>query len=103
MYTFIVGVHNLLRWVILLLLFLNLVRHFAAINKPFNGIDKKLGLWLMISAHIQLLVGLYQWFAGPWGFQNFKANGASEVMQNSTERFFAVEHSVSMLIAIVLI
>ena len=103
MYTFLLGLHNLLRWVILLLLFLNLVRHFAVINRPFNGIDKKLGLWLMISAHIQLVLGLYQWFAGPWGFQNFKNNGAAEVMQNNTERFFAVEHTISMLIAIVLI
>jgi hypothetical protein len=103
MYTFILGLHNLLRWVILLLLLLNLVRHFAAINRPFNDIDKKLGLWLMISAHVQLLLGLYQWFAGPWGFQNFKNHGTAEVMQNEAQRFFAVEHTVSMLIAIALI
>ena len=102
MYNFLLGLHNLLRWIILLLLVLNLVRHFAAINRPFADIDKKLGLWLMIFAHIQLLIGLYQWFAGAWGFQNFKNNGA-QVMQNNTERFFAVEHSVSMIIAIVLI
>src|SRR4029077_12312592 len=103
MYNFLLGVHNLLRWVILLLLILNLLRHFAAINRPFNNTDKKLGLWLMIFAHIQLVIGLYQWFAGAWGFQNFKNNGAAQVMQNSTERFFAVEHSVSMIIAIALI
>lgn len=103
MYNFLLGLHNLLRWIILLLLLLNLLRHFVAVNHPFNDVDKKLGLWLMISAHIQLLIGLYQWFAGAWGFQNFKNNGAAEVMQNSTERFFAVEHTLSMIIAIVLI
>ncbi len=103
MYNFLLGLHNLLRWIILLLLFVNLVRHFIAINRPFAAIDKKLGLWLMISAHIQLVVGLYQWFAGAWGLQNFKNNGAAQVMQNSTERFFAVEHTVSMIIAIALI
>lgn len=102
MYTFLLGVHNLLRWVILVLLVLNLVRHFAAMNRPFADIDKKLGLWLMISAHIQLVVGLYQWLAGAWGLRNFINNGA-QVMQNSTERFYAVEHSVSMIIAIILI
>jgi L-asparagine transporter-like permease len=102
MYNFLLGVHNLLRWIILLLLLLNLVRHFAAINRPFASIDKKLGLWLMIFAHIQLVIGLYQWFAGAWGLQNFENNGAA-VMQNSTERFFAVEHTVSMIIAVVLI
>jgi L-asparagine transporter-like permease len=102
MYTFLLGLHNLLRWIILLLLIVNIIRHFAAINQPFAVIDKKLGLWLMIAAHIQLVVGLYEWFAGAWGLQNFITNGA-QVMQNSTSRFFAVEHSVAMIIAIALI
>lgn len=103
MYNFLLGVHNLLRWIILLLLLINLIRHFAAINRPFVSIDKKLGLWLMIAAHIQLVVGLYQWFAGAWGLQNIQNNGMAEVMQNDTERFFAIEHTVSMIIAIALI
>ncbi len=103
MYTFFLGLHNLLRWIILLLLVVNLVRHFAAINRPFAIIDKKLGLWLMIFAHIQLLIGLYEWFAGAWGLQNIRNNGMAQVMQNNGERFFAVEHSVGMIIAIVLI
>lgn len=103
MYTFLLGLHNLLRWIILLLLVINMVRHFAAINRPFAAIDIKLGLWLMIFAHIQFVLGLYAWFAGAWGFQSFKNNGAAQVMQNSTERFFAVEHAVSMIIAIALI
>ena len=103
MYNFFLGLHNLLRWVILLLLVLNLLRHFVAINHPFNGVDKKLGLWLMIFAHMQLLIGLYQWFAGAYGFQNIRNNGMAEVMQNNAGRFFAVEHTVSMIIAIVLI
>ncbi len=103
MYNFILGLHNLLRWIIILLLVINIIRHFAAIQKPFATIDKKLGLWLMIAPHIQLLIGLYEWFAGAWGFQNIKNNGMAQVMQNSTERFFAVEHTVSMLIAIALI
>jgi hypothetical protein len=89
--------------VIIILLIINILRHFAAIKKPFSGIDKSLGLWLMITAHIQLLLGLFEWFAGAYGLQSFMYNGVSEVMQNSTERFFAVEHTVSMLIAIALI
>ncbi len=102
MYNFFLGLHNLLRWIILLLLVANLIRHFIAINKSFSVIDKKLGLTLMIFAHIQLLIGLYEWAAGPWGLKNFIHNG-SQVMQNSESRFFAVEHSVSMIVAIILI
>ena len=102
MYTFLLGLHNLLRWIILFLLIVNIIRHFAAIKQPFAAIDKKLGLWLMIAAHIQLVVGLYEWIAGAWGLQNFINNGA-QVMQNNTSRFFAVEHSAAMIIAIALI
>ncbi|MBV9962749.1 MAG: hypothetical protein JO072_10915 [Parafilimonas sp.] len=103
MYSFLLGVHNLLRWVILLLLLINILRHFAAMNRPFTSIDKKLGLWLMIFAHIQLLIGLFQWFVGGYGLQTIKSSGMSVVMQNDTERFFAVEHTISMIIAIMLI
>lgn len=102
MYNFLLGLHNLLRWIILLLLVANLLRHFIAMNKPFAETDKKLGLVLMIFAHIQLLIGLYEWLAGSWGLQNFINNG-SAVMKNSASRFFAVEHTISMIVAIALI
>ena len=81
MYNFILGLHSLLRWVIILLLLINILRHFAAIQKPFATIDKKLGLWVMIAAHTQLLIGLFEWFAGAYGLKSFINNGASEVMQ----------------------
>jgi len=103
MYTFLLGVHNLLRWIIILFLVLNLIRHFAAINRPFVSIDKSLGLWLMFFAHLQLLIGLYQWFAGAYGLHDITNNGMAETMKNTTERFYTVEHTVSMIVAILLI
>jgi L-asparagine transporter-like permease len=103
MYDILLSLHSILRWVILLLLVLNLIRHFAAMNRPFNGIDKQLGLWLMIAAHITLLIGLYQWFAGALGFQNIMNNGMATVMKDGGYRFFAVEHTVGMLVAIAFI
>jgi hypothetical protein len=103
MYNLLLALHNLLRWIILLLLIANVIRHFAAMRKPFITLDKKLGLILMIFAHIQLLTGLFEWFAGAWGIKSFLNNGAAQVMQNNTERFFAVEHTTSMIVAIVLI
>jgi len=103
MYNIILSLHSLLRWVILLLLLINLVRHFAALKKPFGNTDKKLGLWLMIFTHITFLLGIYQWFAGAYGYHNISNIGMSAVMQNHTYRFFAIEHTVGMLIAIALI
>ena len=103
MYNIILSLHSLLRWVILLLLLINIVRHFAALKKPFGNTDKKLGLWLMIFTHITFLLGIYQWFAGAYGYHNISNIGMSAVMQNRAYRFFAIEHTVGMLIAIALI
>lgn len=103
MYTGLLHLHNLLRWVILILLVVNIVRHFTAANKPFTATDKKLGLFLMIAAHTTLLLGIYQWFAGSWGFQNIQNLGMAVVMKDSVYRFWAVEHLTGTLIGIVLI
>ena len=103
MYTGLLHLHNLLRWVILILLIISIAQSFAAKSgKPADGL-KKTSLFLLISAHIQFLIGLYQYFAGPWGFKLIQANGMSEVMKNSAMRFWAVEHITGMLIAIILI
>jgi hypothetical protein len=82
---------------------MNLIRHFIAIRKPFGKTDKQLGLWLMIAAHLTLVIGIYQWFAGIFGYQALMNRGVHAVMESGNYRFFAVEHTVGMLIAIALI
>lgn len=103
MYTGLVHLHNFLRWVILVLLIINILRHMTAGARPFDTKDKKLGLWLMIAAHVTLLLGLYQYFAGPWGFKLISQVGMGEVMKNSVYRFWAVEHIFGMIVAIALL
>src|SRR6476469_852724 len=103
MYNALLTTHNILRWVILILLLLNIFRHLTAVNKNFTSTDKKLSLFLMISAHITLLMGLYQWFVSPWGLPRIQESGMSEVMKNGAYRFFAVEHPVEMIVVIALI
>jgi len=98
MYNGLLHLHNLLRWVILLLL---LIAIFQSFSKS-TGL-RKTSLFLLISAHIQLLIGLYEWFIGGFGYNLIKSNGFSEVMKNSVQRFWAVEHITGMLIAIILI
>ena len=95
--------HSVLRWVILILLLVALYKNFTDRSKPFTSGHKKLGLYLMICADLLLLVGLYQWFAGNWGLKSIQLNGFGTVMKNSTLRFFAIEHTTGMLIAIILI
>ena len=103
MYNILLSLHSILRWVILILLLVNILRHIIAMKQPFSGTDKQLGLWLMIAAHITLLIGIYQWFAGVYGCQNLTNRGVTAVMENGTYRFFAIEHTVGMLIAIAII
>jgi len=66
-------------------------------NKSFEKADEKLTLWLMIATHTQLLVGLVLFFVSP--FVKF----GGDTMKDSVIRYWTVEHSFIMLIAIVLI
>jgi hypothetical protein len=89
--------HSILRWIILLLLLVCLVQ---AISK--SAAIKKASLWLMISAHLMLLVGIYQLFFGRYGITKGLPAGI-ELMKDKFHRFFWVEHPLMMLIAIILI
>jgi len=90
--------HNFLRWVILLFLLLSLIQAFGK-----NPGLKKTSLWLLIAAHITLLIGLYQYFTGAFGYKLIQLNGFSAVMKDSALRFWAVEHISTMIIAIIII
>jgi hypothetical protein len=105
MYTGLLHLHSTLRWVALILLILLLIRSWAGRNgnRTWNDGDRKLALFLLISSHLQLAIGLYQWFTGPWGLPDLQANGMAVTMKNSISRFFAVEHSIGMIIAIILV
>lgn len=104
MNTGIVHLHNFLRWVVLLLLIVAIVRHLSGMTgrRPFSNGDKKVDLFLMISAHIQFLLGIILWFIGDFGF-NLTKNGIGEVMKDSVSRFWVVEHPLGMFVAIALI
>lgn len=104
MYQGLLHLHNVGRWVIIILLLLAIFKSITSKtgNKPFTSGDKKTGLFLMIAAHLMLLIGLYQWFAGP-GLEGIQSMGMKNVMKNATARFWSVEHPVGMLIAIIFI
>ncbi len=80
MYTGLLHLHSFLRWIILILLLVNIFKHFSAGNKPFTAGDKKAGLFLMIAAHTTFLVGLYLWFAGYYPtLYKYPGNGSTPV------------------------
>jgi len=105
MQTGLLHLHNLLRWIILVLLFLSILKSYTGMTKKkaFEASDKKIWLFTMIAAHITLLLGLYQWLLGRYGiFSYVKPEGVS-MMKDPYLRFFQMEHPVSMILAILLI
>lgn len=96
-------IHSILRWVILILILVAIFRSFGAGSKPFTGAHIKNGLFLMIACDIMLLIGLIQWFTGGFGLKAIQNNGMSAVMKDGVMRFFAVEHLLMMIVAIILV
>ncbi|MCO4294339.1 cytochrome B [Solitalea sp. MAHUQ-68] len=100
MYTGLLHLHSLLRWIALILLIISVVKAFSAWNnssKLYTEGNRKLNLFTLISVHLQLVVGFVLYFVSP------KVQFAADTMRNSTLRYFAVEHVLMMVIAIVLI
>lgn len=104
MYTGLLHLHSALRWVILILLILMIIRSWAGRNgnRSWSEGDRKSALFLMISCHLQLAIGLYQWFTGDWGLALIQANGMADTMKNAVSRFYVIEHTIGMLVAILL-
>ena len=94
-----VALHSLNRFVLLILLLVVIGKSLMGwLNKsPFEKADDKLSLFLFISTHTQLLLGLILYFISPIVI----FSGAS--MKDAVARYWLVEHSAGMLIAIVLI
>ena len=85
-----------LRWVVLALLVVNLVKARQNRESSFTIRQAKLGLFTMISIHIQLLLGLALYVMEGWA----SMLGQPGVMESTVMRFFTVEHLVGMLLAI---
>lgn len=101
-----VHLHNILRWVILILLLASVIKSYSGWNskKTFTAGDRKLWTFTMIAAHITLLLGLYQWlFSSRFGMLVKEVPEGTSVMKDAVLRFFWIEHPLLMIIAIVLI
>ncbi len=98
METGLLHLHNLLRWVVLLLLLLGLFQAYAKKESI-----RQSSLWLMIASHTMLLIGLYQTIAGRFGWLSLQLPEGTSVMKDKFYRFFLIEHPVLMITSIVLI
>ena len=98
MYNGLLHAHSGLRWVVLALLLAAIFNAFAKKkNGVWTGKDKKITLFAMIFTHLQLVIGLVLYFISP------KVSFTEGFMDEPVLRFYAVEHLLTMLAAIVLI
>ncbi len=93
--------HSGLRWVVILLLLITLIRSFSGWKgkKAFKKADDKLVLYTMIGVHIQMLIGIILIFVGSkvsWAYDQ-------EQVMAMPARFWAVEHISGMVIGTFLI
>jgi hypothetical protein len=102
MYQGLLVTHSYLRYIILLLLFIVIIISIIGwLNKvPFTKRHDKLGLFLFICAHTQLLLGILLYIASYAGGYRVQFN--DQTMKNDALRYFAVEHSLMMVAAIAL-
>lgn len=96
-------IHSYWAYLVLAILIFAVVNAIIGVTqkKQFTEKDLRIGLFTLILAHIQLLIGLGWYFMSPW-FKALKEN-VSEVMGDKAIRLLAVEHPIMMILAIVFI
>lgn len=103
MYTGMMHLHSTLRYVLLILLLISLYKAYTGYKqgRSYTSGDDKISLYTMITAHLQLLIGLYMYFVSPKVQAALADMGTA--MGDKILRFVAVEHILGMLIGITLI
>lgn len=101
MHSALLHTHNLLRWFVLILGVLALVRAFQGLSgdRPYAA-ARRAGVFFMASLHIQVFLGLALFMVSPLvqnGMQDMRTT-----MADASIRFFIAEHPMVMLIAAIL-
>lgn len=97
-------VHSYWAYLVLIILVAAVINAIIGLTskKEFSNKDLRLGLFTLIVSHIQLIIGLGWYFMSPV-YKTMKVVGMGQIMKNSQLRLLAVEHPVTMILAIALI
>lgn len=96
--------HSYWAYLVLIILIIAVVNSIIkkAGKKEYEAKDFRIALFTLIVSHIQLLIGLILYFVSP-RFSLFSELGMGEIMKNSVDRLYLVEHPLVNIIAIALI
>lgn len=104
MYPFVLGTHNVVRWLVLAAALYAIVRALRGWfgKAPWTEADATAGKLFAHAMNLQLVLGLllYAWLS-PVTREAFRDFGGA--MRDATLRYFAVEHLLVMLIALALV
>lgn len=103
MYPTLLALHSLVRWLVLTSLLFTIFRAYYGwiSKKTFSRLDNSLRHWTAKIAHVQLTLGLWLYSISPvvdYFLHHFK-----EAVHQREIRFFGMEHSLMMVVAIVVI
>lgn len=103
MYNTLLSLHSFFRWLVLASLVYAVFRGIRGwvSAKPFTRHDNAVRHWTATIAHIQLLMGLWLYFISPV-VRYFLGNFSDAVHQRDV-RFFGMEHSLMMLVSVIII
>lgn len=96
-------VHSYWAYLVLAILIFAVINAIIGLTqkKQFTDKDLRIGLFALIVSHIQLLIGLVWYFMSPW-FELLTTDMAT-VMKTKEVRLLAVEHPITMILALVVI
>lgn len=99
MYSFLLAAHSWLRYAVLLMVLIVLLRSAAGLLRggAWGGADEGLGRWLIRVWDLQFLLGLVLYFLSP--ITQFALANFGEALADRQLRVIAVEHPLLMLLA----
>jgi Na+-driven multidrug efflux pump len=105
MYDVVLALHNILRWVVVILAVAAVVRAFRGWlgKRDWQPADRKVGSFFAISMDIQLLLGLFLYFFLSPITQLMFQGQMGLVMGDDQMRFFGVEHIFYMILGVVFV
>ncbi|GAB4533581.1 MAG: cytochrome B [Anaerolineae bacterium] len=103
MYPLILTLHSIIRWVVLILAVVSVVRALLGwfSNKEWTALDDRLGMLFSTGMDVQVLLGFILYvFLSPLTRSALQGFGAA--MSNSVLRYWSVEHILLMIVALIL-
>ncbi len=99
-----VAVHNIMRWVVVILAIVALVRAYRGWlgRREWAPVDKRISTFFGAAMDTQMLLGIILWIFGNWGLKAFAipvAEGASRIGL----LFFVLEHAFAMVVAVMMV